>query len=292
MKYEAIEKYSSIFEVRKMCQVLGLKSKNYYRWKKQRIQNESKRRKELEDIQRIERVFIDSDRIYGYRMIQKQLEKEGYKISEYRIRRIMRENGFYPETQRKYKPTHNGKVNGMYSKNIVNQNFRTKRRKEVWVGDITYIKTVIGWVYLAVVIDLYNREVIGYAISKKIDTELVKQALSNAIASQGTKKGLIFHSDRGCQYSSKGYREMLEDNGIISSMSRPGCPYDNSCAESFFATIKKERIYRRNYDTIEDVKRDLFQYIELFYNRKRMHSVLGYMSPVAYRIKYDGKEVA
>jgi transposase InsO family protein len=292
MKYEAIEKYSSIFEVRKMCQVLGLKSQNYYRWKKQRIRNDTKRRKELEDIKRIEKAFIESDRIYGYRMIQKQLEKDGYKISEYRIRRIMRENGLYPETQRKYKPTHNGKVNGMYSKNIVNQNFRTKQRKEVWVGDITYIKTVIGWVYLAVVIDLYNREVIGYAISKKIDTELVKQALSNAIASQGTKEGLIFHSDRGCQYSSKGYRKMLEDNGIISSMSRPGCPYDNSCAESFFATIKKERIYRRSYDTIEDVKKDLFQYIELFYNRKRMHSVLGYMSPVAYRIKYDRNEVA
>lgn len=150
----------------------------------------------------------------------------------------------------------------------------------------------MGWVYLAAVMDLYNREVIGYSISKKIDTELVKQALSNAIARQGKEQGLIFHSDRGCQYSSKGYHKMLDENAIVGSMSRPGCPYDNSCIESFFATLKKERIYRREYNAMQDVKRDLFQYIELFYNRKRMHSVLGYMSPVAYRMKYAGKEVA
>ena len=141
----------------------------------------------------------------------------------------------------------------MYSKNRLKQNFRTQERNEVWVGDITYIKSEIGWIYLAVVIDLYNREIIGYEISKKIDTELVKRALANAIARNGLKEGLIFHSDRGCQYASKGYRQMLEENGILASMSRPGCPYDNSCAESFFATIKKERIYRRRYVTMKEV---------------------------------------
>jgi len=173
----------------------------------------------------------------------------------------MRENGMYPETRTKYKPMHNGKVNGRYYRNLLQQNFRTEKKNQVWVGDITYIKTNMGWVYLATVMELYNREIIGYSISKKIDTELVKAALGNAIR-------------------------------IKESMSRPGCPYDNSCKESFFATLKKERIYRREYDTMKDVERDLFRYIELFYNRKRLHSVLGYMSPVAYRLKYDGKEVA
>ena len=175
---------------------------------------------------------------------------------------------------------------------MIRQNFKTEKVNEVWVGDITYIKTRIGWAYLEVVIDLYNREVIGYAISKKIDTELVKRALGNAIGRRGTKKGMIFHSDRGCQYSSKGFIKMLEENGIIGSMSRPGCPYDNSCMESFFATLKKERVYRRNYDTMEEVRQDMFRYIELFYNRKRLHSVLGYMSPVEYRLKYDAEKVA
>ena len=140
--------------------------------------------------------------------------------------------------------------------------------------------------------DLYNREVIGYSISKKIDTELVKQALSNAIARNGISNALVFHSDRGCQYSSKGFHQMLEEYGIVGSMSRPGCPYDNSCMESFFATLKKERIYRREYDTMDEVKKDMFRYIELFYNRKRLHSVLGYMSPVSYRLEYDGTNVA
>ena len=239
MKYEAVEANSSRFDVKKMCKVLGLKSQNYYCWKRKKEKQTEKKQLELQDIWRVEKAFESSDRIYGYRMIKKQLEQEGYEISEYRVRRLMRENGLYPETQRKYKPTHNGKVNGMYSKDYVKQRFCPKKKNEIWTGDITYIKTVIGWVYLAVVIDLYNREVIGYAISKRIDTELVKQALSNAIAKNETKQGLIFHSDRGCQYASKGYREMLEQNGIKASMSRPGCPYDNSCSESFFATIKK-----------------------------------------------------
>jgi len=132
-------------------------------------------------------------------MIGKQLEKDGQLISEHRIRRIMKENGFYPETRKKYKPTHSGKVDGKYSENIVQQNFKTKKKNETWVGDITYIKTTMGWVYLAIVIDLYNREVIGYSISKRIDTELVKCALANAIARSGTRENMIFHSDRGCQ---------------------------------------------------------------------------------------------
>ena len=156
----------------------------------------------------------------------------------------------------------------------------------MWAGDITYIKTSIGWVYLSVVLDLYNREVIGYSTSKNIDTELVKRSLGNAILRNGTKEGLIFHSDRGSQYASKGFQEMLDKHGIKGSMSRPACPYDNSCVESFFATLKKEQIYKKKYDTMEEVRRDMFEYIELFYNRKRMHSHLGYMSPVEYRLMH------
>jgi len=166
-------------------------------------------------------------------------------MSEHRIRRIMRENGFYPETGKKYKPTHNGKADGRYCENLVKQNFTTEKKNEIWVGDITYIKTSIEWVYLAVVLDLFNREVIGYSISKKIDSELVKSALGNAIARNGKRENMVFHSDRGCQYASKGYYELLETNNIKGSMSRPGCPYDNSCAESFFATLKKECILQK-----------------------------------------------
>ena len=132
--------------------------------------------------------------------------------------------------------------------------------------------------------DLYNREIKGYSVSKSIDSELVRRALGNALTRRRTAtKGLMFHSDRGIQYSSKSYQRLLDENNIIGSMSRGGCPYDNACVESFFSTAKRECIYRKEYDTMEEVKRDLFDYIELFYNRKRMHRTLGYRSPVEYR---------
>jgi putative transposase len=140
-------------------------------------------------------------------------------------------------------------------------------------------------VYLAIVLDLFNKEVIGYSISKEIDAELVKRALSNAlVTTRGRGEGTIFHSDRGIQYSSKSFQEMLRRYGITGSMNRPGCPYDNACAESFFSTAKRECLYRKEYATINDVKLDLFDYIELFYNRKRMHRSLGYRSPVDFRL--------
>lgn len=153
----------------------------------------------------------------------------------------------------------------------------------MWAGDITYIKTRIGWVYLAIVMDLYNREVIGYTTSQRIDTELVKRALGEAVGRYPDTKGTIFHSDRGCQYVGAGFQNALEGYGMRGSMSRGGCPYDNSCVESFFAQLKKERIYRRNYKDLSEVNEDLFDYIELFYNRKRIHSTLDYQTPMGYR---------
>ncbi len=147
------------------------------------------------------------------------------------------------------------------------------------------LKTKLGWVYLAAVMDLYNREVIGYAVSKTIDAELACRAFSNAICKNEKISGLVFHSDRGSQYRSQKYQNILNEYQITGSMSKPGYPYDNSCMESFFASMKKEFISRKEYDTIEEVKQDVFYYIELFYNRKRLHSSLGYLSPVSYRLK-------
>lgn len=247
---------------------------------------------EKRDIERIEAVFEESDRIWGYRNITKELQSRGMEISEYRVRRLMKENGFYPELAVKFKPQRNGKKDGRYYENKVNQEFKIKEKNKVWAGDITYIKTKVGWVYLAVVIDLFNREIIGYDLGKKIDSQLVKNALGNAIGRRGIKEGLIFHSDRGCQYASKGYQEMLKEKKMQGSMSRPGCPYDNSCVESFFASLKKEKIYRREYATMEEVKKDIFWYIEIFYNRKRRHSTLKHMTPIEYLRKYDEIGVA
>ena len=197
MKYEAIPRLTKKFSVVKMCETLGVKRQNYYRWIRQERKNKEKHIKELSIINKIEEIFNDSDKTYGYRAIKKEIEEKGISLSEYKVRKIMRENGFYPQTSTKYKPSHNGKIAGKYYGNRLKQKFKTNKPNQVWVGDITYIKTSIGWVYLAIVIDLFNREVIGYWVSKKINAELVKQALTNAIARRGTENDLIFHSDRG-----------------------------------------------------------------------------------------------
>ena len=195
----------------------------------------------------------------------------------------MREHGLYSVTQKKYRPFRHHQESNPYKQDLVKQQFRPDGPNIVWAGDITYIKTRIGWVYLAIVMDLYNREVIGYATSQRIDTELVKRALGEAIGRYPDTEGTIFHSDRGTQYTSTGYQNTLASYKMHGSMSRGGCPYDNSRVESFFAQLKKERIYRRKYRDLSEVDADLFDSIELFYNRKRVHSTLNYQTPIGYR---------
>lgn len=300
MKYEAIRFNSQEFSVRKMCKVLNLAESAYYQWLRRKEAREERDQNERKLSEFIRTIFDENWQSYGYRRmhlaylakyaelvkskdpVPKYLDET---ISEYKIRRIMQQNGMYPVSSMKFKPFKKGKSTGRYFENVVNQEFNAKNPNEIWAGDITYIKTVLGYVYLAVVIDLYNREIIGYSVSKNIDVELVKRALSNSLIKKGGDNGnTVFHSDRGSQYSSKSYQSMLSENNLTGSMSKSGCPYDNACVESFFSAAKRECIYRKEYVTLEEVKKDLFEYIELFYNRKRMHGSLGYMSPVEYRL--------
>ena len=286
MKCEAIHAHSSEFSVRKMCKTLELCESSYYQWLRGEKRRRERQQEEQGLIKEVKRVFEETNRIYGCRRLQRTLAEQGIELSEWKVRRIMRENGMYPETMKKYKPGKSGTADGKYFENLIEQDSSCEGPNEKWVGDITYLRTMLGWVYLAVVIDLYNREVIGYSISRNIDTELTCRALSNALQRRGESEGsLLFHRDRGCQYTSKRYQRMLAENGIQGSMSKAGCPYDNSVMESFFASLKKEYFYRKEYVSMDEVENDLFYYIEVFYNRKRLHSSLGYMSPVAYRMK-------
>lgn len=287
MKYEAILRHSPVHSVEKMCKALGLKPTAYWQWKRRR-QQRAERAEAYRDLTRhVRELFEDTNRIYGYRKMWRELNRSGTAISEYKVRRVMREAGLYPIVTKRFRPGHAGKSGSAFFDNVLDQQFFAPRPNEVWVGDITYIRTKIGWTYLAVVVDLFNREVIGYALSKSIDVELVKRALSSAIAARGVvDTPTIFHSDRGIQYASKSFMRMLADNGIVGSMSKSGCPYDNAVAESFFSTAKRECIHHRDYGDLEEVKRDIFSYIELFYNRRRMHATLGYLTPVEYRLSY------
>ena len=185
MKYEAIRIYSSEYSVRKMCRVLGLKQSGYYQWQRRYEKRRNKREAERKLAEQVGKVFEENKRVYGYRKMQFAMAKTGISISVYSVRKIMRENGYYPVVVMKYKPSRKGKSDGKYSENRVNQEFRPQNLNQIWAGDITYIKTKLGFVYLAAVLDLCNREVIGYQVGKQIDTELVKAALGNAIGRAG-----------------------------------------------------------------------------------------------------------
>ena len=293
MKYEAIRTYSPEFSVAKMCKALGLSAGSYYNWLRRLEQKELKKLEEIKILEDVRKLFNEHKQIYGYRKMQRALNNVGLELSEYKVRKIMRENGLYPQYLDKYKVPRRKNPNGRFFENEVNQEFTPDDLNKVWAGDITYIKTVLGWVYLAAVMDLYNKEIIGYAVSKSVGAELVKRALSNALVNtDGGGNGTIFHSDRGIQYSSKSFQTMLREHGMKGSMSRSGCPYDNACLESFFSAAKRESLLRKEFISIEEVKREVFEYIELFYNRKRMHQSLGYMTPVEYRLARQEKKVA
>ena len=287
MKCEATHENRTLFSVARMCKVLGVSEAVYYEWIRSEQRRAERRARDRGLIDAVTRIFQESHETYGCRKIRAALAEEGIVASEYKVRRIMRENDLYPILQKKWKPYRKGKSDGLYSENVVQRRFNPEGMNCVWVGDITYIATRLGWVYLAAVIDLYNREVVGYQLGRNIDAELAMNAMGNALALRGLHEGLVFHSDRGVQYSSKKYRKLLEDNGVTTSMSAPSCPYDDSCMESFFASLKKELIYRKKYSTMEEVETDIFEYIEMFYNRKRLHNTLGYVSPVTYRLRHQ-----
>jgi transposase InsO family protein len=213
------------------------------------------------------------------------LREEGVLLSEYKVRHIMRSAGMYPASVRKFKPYRSKQANGRYLDNLFNQDFSTTRINEKWAGDITHIKTKLGWVYLAAVIDLHNKEIVGYDISSKASAELVCRALSYAITRRNINAAsdLTFHCDRGTQYTSRRFRSMLEACDIQGSMSRAGCPFDNAPTENFFSIAKRECIYRKNFSDITEVRQEIFDYIEVFYNRKRIQTGLGNKSPEEYR---------
>jgi len=294
MKYEAIESLRGQHSVAKMARALKIKDSAYYQWRKRQAANIAKQKAEKELIAKLREVFDENRQVYGYRKMQEELVEQGIEISLYRTRKIMRENGLFPVVGHKWRPARSTKASGRFLDNLLNQNFKVDAPNKVWAGDITCIKTSLGWVHMAVVLDLCTKEVLGYKISRRASTELVKQALADALISSGRDhtQGLIFHSDRGTQYASKSFQSMCRAHNITPSMSAVGNPFDNAVVESFFSSAKREEIYRRNYSGIDEVRHYLFDYIELFYNRKRKQAHLGYKSPKAYRYMLEMKKAA
>jgi len=291
MIYKFIKKYRSAFRVVKMCQVLEVSRSSYYGWLKRPASVHQKEDKIL--VEKMWRIHKESYKTYGIRRIKAKLNKEGISCGKNRVARLMRENGIFSRLRRKYKATTNSNHRLPVAPNILNQDFTADRPNKKWVGDITYIPTDEGFLYLAGIEDLFQRKVVGWSLGSRITKELTISALEQAAVRENPGDGLIFHSDRGSQYAAYAFQDVLYKYHIRQSMSRKGDCYDNACMESFFSTLKKDIIYGRRFKTREEAKLAIIEYIETFYNCHRLHSTLGNMSPMEYeRQYYYQKEVA
>lgn len=275
MKFKFIDINKHDSRISKMCEMLKVSPQGFYQWKNREQTNEFL-------LLKIREVHIKSRCNYGSPRITRVLNNDSIPCSQPRVARIMRENGIVSKTKRKFKATTNSKHNLPVAPNLVNQDFGVEGPNQLWVGDITYIDTDEGWLYFAKVMDGCNREIIGWAAEKRMKKELVIKAMDRALLKRNPSIGVIFHSDRGSQYASHDFRGQLKNNGIRQSMSGKGNCYDNAIAESFFKTLKSELTYHRRYKTRDRAKLDIFEYIEVFYNRQRLHSALDYMTPIEY----------
>lgn len=277
MKFKLIQKNRSKYPVEKMCKILKVSKSGYYKWLKQ-----PQPTTDTKLLTQISAIYKASRETYGYLRITAKLKQTGVLVNKKKVARIMRENGIYGLQIKKFRPkTTISDHNLPVSPNLLQRDFHYTEINKAWVSDITYISTGSHWSYLCSIIDLGSREVVGWSFEKHMRTALIVKALNRALKRRGLDKieNLIFHSDRGSQYASKILQEYLKQIGACSSMSAKANCFDNAVAESFFATLKREEVNRKNYQSFEEAKSNLFDYIEIFYNRQRLHSSLGNKIP-------------
>jgi transposase InsO family protein len=282
MKYRFISDHRETFKVGRMCKLLNVSRSGYYAWRNRPESRRSRENRALEDKIRV--LHKASHDIYGSPRVHRDLIDAGVRCGKNRVAGIMRKAGIRSRTKKKFKTTTNSKHNLPVAPNLPNRNFTVESPDRAWVGDITYIFTDEGWLYLAVLLDLCNREVVGWAASSGMTRRLAIDALTMAPGKRDPGRGLLHHTDRGSQYASADYRKLLKEHGIVCSMSRKGNCYDNAVAESFFARLKSEWVNHRRYVSRSEAIQNLFYCIEIFYNRKRRHSSINYVTPQEYEI--------
>lgn len=273
-----------------LCRVLEVSGGGYYAWLKRPVSD--RRKKDLVLSTKIVNIFEGSKQRYGSPRVHQALKNQGESVSRKRVIKLMSEEQIAARGKRKFKSTTDSMHNKVVSKNLVKQQFSVSKANTVWAGDITYVKTGEGWLYLAVVLDLYSRRVIGWSMSERINRQLVMDAFTMAYLQRKPQPGLIFHSDRGSQYASDDFQKLLKKLNYKSSMSGKGNCYDNAVVESFFHTLKVELVYSEVYQARTAAKASIFEYIELFYNKVRMHSTLGYCSPIDFEGQCGARLVA
>jgi len=277
VRYAFIKEHRSTWAVSAMAQVLGVSLSGLYDWLKR---GKSKRAGEDEVLtEKIVMFHCGSRCTYGSPRIHKDLRAAGHQVGRKRVARLMRAAGLRGKTKRKFKTTTNSQHQRPKAENLVKQNFAVADSNTLWASDLTYISTAEGWLYLAVTLDLFSRKVVGWAFSERLTDELTLSALGMAKQQRSESESLLHHSDQGSQYASYAFRAELNANNITQSMSGKGNCYDNAVVESFFATLKTEEVEDADYQTRQQAKTGIFSYLEGFYNTKRRHSSLGYLSP-------------
>ena len=286
MRYLCIDRCRDQYPIRMMCRVLKVSKSGYYAW---RTRPESARAKTDRELTRvIQRLHGESNGVYGSPKIREELKDEGYHYGRHKVARLMRIAGLRGCPKRRFRVTTKRDPSHPVANNLLAQDFATDAPNQRWSADITYLATNQGWLYLAVVMDLYSRRIVGWSMNRWINRHLVIDALRMALDARQPAGALIHHSDRGAQYTSDDFRDELDKHGIQCSMSGRGNCYDNAVVESFFGLLKRERVNRVRYRTRDEAKADVFDYIEVFYNRKRRHGYLGNISPAAFEKQTSG----
>jgi putative transposase len=280
VRYACIDRRRERYPVQMMCQSLRVSRSGYYAW---RVRPESYRaRQDRELLGEIRDIYAESDGTYGSRRVRKELLEAGIALGRRKVAKLMRSAGLRGCPTKRYRGRAGGLPGGTAAANLLKRDFSAPEIDTRWVCDMTYVWTLEGWLYLAVVMDLCSRRIVGWSMSRRINRHLALDALNMALAYRRPEGGLILHSDQGAQYLSDDYQRVLKQHGITCSMSQRGNCYDNAAVESFFSLLKRERVYRRHYRTREQARADIFDYIERFYNRQRRHSYLGDLSPAEF----------
>jgi len=280
MRFQFIDKHRDVYPVTLMCQVLAVSPSGYYAWRNRPVCQRKMADAQL--LSKIKTIFKQSRQTYGRPRIHAILREQGIYCGGKRVARLMRQAKLKVKRKRSYKVTTQSNHNLPVAPNLLNQQFTATQPNQIWLADITYVATAEGWLYLAAVLDLYSRRIVGWSMQPTLNRKLVLSALDMALKLRNPPAGLLHHSDRGSQYASRDYQATLATYELLPSMSRRGNCYDNAPMESFFATLKVECIRGVVYSSRLEARAELFEYIEMFYNRQRIHSQLGYKSPVAY----------
>ena len=284
MKFAFIAKHRGIWPARWMCETLGVSRAGFYAWLTRPRSARSRSDEALSA--KIRSFFLASDRTYGARRVWHDMLADGAPCGLHRIERLMRSQGLRARPRRRRLPPDPGERQASaVAPNVLDRSFDAPAANRKWIADFTYIWTAEGWLYVAAVLDLFSRRVVGWSMSARMTTQLVTDALVMALWRRGKPESLVHHSDRGSQYASEQFRSLLAANGVTCSMSRSGNVWDNAAMESFFSSLKTERIASKTYRSRNDAKADVFDYIERFYNPKRRHSTIGYLSPMEFEMK-------